>query len=330
MPLQIENPSRIQWGVVGLGHAGTRFAEGLQAVPGASLAAVWGRNPERTSAYARRFAVPVVCASLSELLAAPIDAVYVATLADSHSQICIQALAAGKHVMCEKPATLNVRQIEEVLGMAHRSGRLFMEAMKPPFYPLYRRLREHLAKDPIGRIGFVRAGHADSVRAPSYQVNLPEQGGGSLMAMGPYEAFLALDWLGLCKRVQTMGRLSATGVDNLALIQTEHEHGMAQLHAGLDLLSQGDAVLAAPGGCVFIHPHWWNPEHATIYYADQRIVNLNEPFTHGGFNYETEHFCELIRSGVKESPVISHELSLGMARLLQTARRELGVTFPGE
>jgi hypothetical protein len=148
--------------------------------------------------------------------------------------------------------------------------------------------------------------------------------------MGPYQAFLALDWLGDVRRVQTMGRLSAAGVDSLTLIQTEHEYGMAQLHAGLDLLSRGDALLCAPGGCVLIHPNWWNPGRASIWYADGRTVELDEPFTHGGFNYETDHFCELIRCGSKESPVISHALSLAMARLLETARRELGVRFPNE
>jgi predicted dehydrogenase len=299
-------------------------------VPGASLAAVYGRSLERTRVYAQRFAVPAVYVSFEELLAAAVDAIYVSTLPGTHAQICIEALNAGKHVMCEKPAALNTHQLEDVLEAARNSGSLFMEAMKPPFFPLYRKLREHLERDPIGQVGFVRAGHADSVRAPHYPVNLPEQAGGGLMAMGPYQAFLALDWLGGLRRVQTMGRLSAAGVDSLALIQTEHEHGIAQLHAGLDLLSRGDALLCAPSGCVLIHPNWWNPTRATIYYGDGRTVEFDEPFTHGGFNYETEHFCELIRKGAGESPVISHALSLNMARLLETARHELGVRFPDE
>ncbi len=330
MPTHDLSPRTICWGVAGPGRAATRFAEGLSAVRGASLGAAWGRNGERTSAYAERFGIPLVCDSLEQLVAARVDAIYVSTHLDSHSHICIEVLNAGKHVMCEKPAALNTRQLEGVLEAARRSGRLFMEAMKPPFFPLYRKLREHLKKDPIGQVGFVRAGHADSVRAPHYPVNLPEQGGGGLTAMGPYEAFLAVEWLGELKRVQTMGRLSKAGVDGLALLQTEHEHGMAQLHTGLDLLSRGDALLSAPGGYVLIHPNWWNPERATINYADGRIVELEEPYSHGGFNYETDHFCELIRSCASESPVISHALSLSMSRLLETARRELGVRFPGE
>jgi hypothetical protein len=157
-----------------------------------------------------------------------------------------------------------------------------------------------------------------------------ELGGGGILGIGPYEAFLALDWLGPLKRVQTMGRVGPTGGDSFALFQTEHEHGMAQLHTGIDLLSHGDAMLSGPQGYVLLHANWWNPSRATVHYRDGRKVELDEPYTSGGLNYETEHFCNLIRNGLRESPIITHELSLRMARLLEEARLALGVHFPGE
>ena len=325
-----ELPRLIRWGIIGPGRAAARFAQGLEAVEAATLNAVWGRNRERTQAFAARFGVPQASNSLEDLLAAEIDAVYVATHPDSHAEICLKALAAGKHVLCEKPATLNERQLVEVLATARRHDRLFMEAMKPPFFPLYQRLREHLKTDPIGPAGFVRAGHADATLPPDYPLHFPSLGGGSIMGIGPYEAFLALDWLGDLKRVQTMGRLNTAGVDAFALVQTEHEHGMAQLHTGLDLLSRGDALLCGPLGYATIHENWWNPTRATVRYNDKRIVEIHEPFIAGGFNYETAHFCTLLREGKRESPVITHTLSLGMARLLEAARTALGVRFPGE
>lgn len=320
----------IRWAIVGPGRAAARFAEGLRAVEGSELLAVWGRNPDKTRDFASRCAVSTIAPSFESLLATGIDAVYVATHPDTHADFCARALAAGKHVLCEKPATLNLRQLQTVLEAARRHDRLFMEAMKPPFFPLYRRLRAYLDADPIGPIGFVRAGHADGSLAPDYPLHFPELGGGGILGIGPYEAFLALDWLGPFKRVQTMGRLSPAGVDDFALLQTEHERGMAQLHTGLDLSSRGDALLSAPRGFVTIHENWWNPVRATIRYVEGRTVELHEPYESSGFNYETEHFCELVRQGRRESPAISHALSLGMARLLEEARTGLGVHFPGE
>src|ERR1017187_2685628 len=203
-------------------------------------------------------------------------------------------------------------------------------ARTPPFPRFYHRLRKHPKAEPIGPVGFIRAGHADSTLAPDYPLHFAELGGGGIMGIGPYEAFLALDWLGPLKRVQTMGRITAAGVDGFALIQTEHERGMSQLHTGLDLLSRGDALLSAPRGFVTIHENWWNPSRATIQYIDGRTVELDEPYAAGGFNYETAHFCDLIREGKRESPEITHALSLAMARLLEAARTALGVHFPGQ
>lgn len=320
----------VRWGLIGPGRAAARFAQGLAGVPGAELNALWGRNPEKTRAFAERFPVSLVAGDPESLFQAAIDAVYIATHPDTHAELSIRALRAGKHVFCEKPAALNVAQLESVLAVAREQGLLFMEAMKPPFFPLYRKLREHLQADPIGPIGFVRAGHCDASLPPDYPLHFPELGGGGILGIGPYEAFLALDWLGDLQRVQTMGRVSAAGVDNFALFQTEHVRGMAQLHTGLDLLSVGDALLSAPGGYVLLHANWWNPRRATVHYLGGREVHLDEPFEHGGFNYETEHFCALLRAGQLESPAITHHLSLGMARLLQEARYALGVRFPGE
>ena len=320
----------IRFGIIGPGRAAARFAHGLRAVGNVALVNVWGRNPDRARAYAEKFSVHTVAPTLSDLLSSDIDAVYVATHPDTHAEFCIQSVAAGKHVLCEKPAALSVLQLQSILAAARTHDRLFMEAMKPPFFPLYVKVREHLKQDPVGPIGFVRAGHCDSSIGPDYPLHFAELGGGGIMGIGPYEAFLALDWLGPLKRVQTMGRLSRAGVDNFAIFQTEHERGMAQLHTGIDLLSRGDALLCGPQGYVLIHANWWNPTHATVHYVDGRIIALHEPHTAGGFNYETAHFCDLIRHGLRESPVIPHSLSLGMARLLEEARKSLGVHFPGE
>ena len=96
-------PQHIRWGIAGPGRAAARFAQGLRAVPAASLDAVWGRTPERAQSFAHRFSVSRVCDTLEQLVAAAIDAIYVATHPDTHAAICLQALAAGKHVSAKSP-----------------------------------------------------------------------------------------------------------------------------------------------------------------------------------------------------------------------------------
>jgi scyllo-inositol 2-dehydrogenase (NADP+) len=202
--------------------------------------------------------------------------------------------------------------------------------MKPPFYPLYRALREHLATDPIGQVGLVRAGCSAANVPPDHPSFSFEHAGGALLDIGIYEMFLAVDWLGAPLEVQTLGRLGPTGVDTFASLNSQHERGIAQLFCGLDLHGKGDALLLAPGGHVTIHENWWNPARATIRYADGRVVQLDVPFEGGGLNYETAHFCELIRAGQLESPLMPHARSLQMIAMADAARAALGLRFAGE
>ncbi len=319
----------IRWGVIGAGDAAQRFAQGLTQVADTGLASVWTRRSVAADAFAAESGATAYD-SLAALLASPIDAVYIGTHPDSHRAYALKAIAAGKHVLCEKPSMLNERELDEVLRAADQRGLLFMEAMKPPFFPLYRRLREHLLHDPIGQVGFVRAGSSLADIPSDHPLFNIELGGGSLLGIATYEAFLALDWLGPLEGVDTVGCLGPTGIDIFASMQTQHRHGIAQLYSGLGLHGHGDALLVGPLGHVAIPAKWWNPSSATIRYLDGRVVELEEPFASSGFNYETEHFCRLLRKGLTESPMMTHEMSRQMMRILDRARASIGLVYPQE
>ncbi len=316
----------IRWGIIGCGRISHRFVQGLKAVPGAELVSVWSRRPASVNSFVEQYGGHA-CNTVEELFLSDIDAVYIATLPDSHTQYSIAALNSGKHVLCEKPAATNLKVLDTILETAKAKGLLFMEAMKPPFFPLYRRLKEYLLIDPMGEVGYIRAGSAVADCPPEHPNYSHELVGGSLMQIGIYEAFLAIDWLGGTKKVQALGRFGQTGIDMFSIFQSEHEHGYAQLYCGLDLHGKGDALIAGTLGHVTIHKNWWNPARATISYLDGRTVELDEPYTSGGLNYEIEHFCELIRQDKTESPIISHQISRQMIAMLDDAREQVGLKF---
>lgn len=302
---------------------------GLPEVPGNELSSVWSRRPETVTDFTGQYGGKA-CETVEELLASDIDAVYIATLPDSHADYSIAALKTGKHVLCEKPAATNLSILNSILEVARAKGLLFMEGMKPPFFPLYGRLKDHLLTDPIGNVGYVRAGSSVADISPDHPNFSYELVGGSLMQIGIYEAFLAIDWLGATKQVQALGRFSETGIDMFSIFQSEHKGGYAQLYCGMDLHGMGDALICGTKGNITIHKNWWNPARATINYLDGRVVELDEPYTAGGLNYEIEHFCGLINAGLTESPVISHDMSRQMISMLDAARAQIGLKFKGE
>ncbi|WP_218858963.1 Gfo/Idh/MocA family protein [Mucilaginibacter sp. E4BP6] len=202
----------IRWGIIGCGRIAHRFMQGLNVLPDCALVASWSRRPETVTAFVEQYG-GIACESIEELLASDINAVYIATLPDSHAGYSIAALNAGKHVLCEKPAAINLHILETILKVAKAKKLLFMEGMKPPFFPLYRRLKKHLLTDPIGDVGYVRAGSsvADiSLDHPNFSYDLA---GGATMGIGIYEAYLAIEWLGATKKVQAMGRFGDNKID---------------------------------------------------------------------------------------------------------------------
>jgi len=319
----------VRWGIIGCGAISERFMQGLSVVQNTEMVSAWSRRAESIASFCDKYGAKP-CSSVDELLASDIDAIYIATLPDSHSLYSIAALKAGKNVLCEKSACINLSNLEMVLHEAKNNKLLFMEAMKPPFFPLYKKLKAHLAEDPIGEIVYLRAGSSVVGVKPNHPSLSHELAGGSIMGIGVYEAFLAADWLGNAVAVQAMGNIGDTGVDTFSIFQTQHDIGFGQFYTGFEVYGKGDALICGKHGHITIHQNWWNPLSATIEYSDGRLVELHEPFSAGGLNYEIAHFCELLNKGQIESPIITHDLSRKMIDLLDKVRAQVGLKFKGE
>jgi predicted dehydrogenase len=123
-------------------------------VPGVVAAAVAAREPARAAAFARKHGIGKVHASYDDLLADPsIDAVYNPLPNGLHAEWTLKAIAAGKHVLCEKPFTANESEAREVAAAAVASGLVVMEAYHYRYHALADRM-QRIAHD--GRLGDIR------------------------------------------------------------------------------------------------------------------------------------------------------------------------------
>ena len=121
---------KIRWGIVGAGRIAKTFATDIEQAPHASLYAIAARKLPSAQAFADEFSIAHAYGSYAELFADPnVDAVYIATPHSHHKDQAIAALRAGKHVLCEKPATVTPAELEEVIAVATQERRYFMEAM---------------------------------------------------------------------------------------------------------------------------------------------------------------------------------------------------------
>jgi predicted dehydrogenase len=178
----------IRWGILGTAAIATsRFIPATGEARAARLVAIASRDAGKAKAVAGQFAIPRHYGSYEALLADPgIDAVYLPLPNHLHVEWAARALAAGKHVLCEKPLCLSAADVETLIAAREASGRHVEEAFSYRNHPQWTRIEEIVAG---GAIGVPRAAQGTLAKRfldPADIRNNPDQGGGALYDLGSY------------------------------------------------------------------------------------------------------------------------------------------------
>lgn len=170
----------VGWGVVGASNIAREWMiPAIKGQPESRVVAVTGGDPARVAAYAAAQGVPAA-ASLEALLADPaVDAVYVSSTNEQHHAQAMAAIAAGKHVLCEKPLALRLDDAREMVGAAAAAGLVFGTNHHLRNSVVHRTLREMVADGTIGQPLSVRVFHAVHLpeKLRGWRVNQPDGGG---------------------------------------------------------------------------------------------------------------------------------------------------------
>ena len=128
----------MNWGILATGTIARKFADTVNRMGGEEkLVAVASRSEEKAAAFANEFGIPGYYGSYEAMLKdAGVDAVYIATPNSMHYENCVMCLDAGKHVLCEKPFTIEASQAEKLYDYAAQKGLFIMEAFWIRFLPL--------------------------------------------------------------------------------------------------------------------------------------------------------------------------------------------------
>lgn len=176
----------ISWGFLGAGWiAKSALAPAVHAASNATLRAVASRNHER----AQGLSPHTVYERYEDLLADPtIDAVYINLANDQHCKWSVAAMAAGKHVLCEKPIALDFAQTQEMADAAKKYDRVLVEAVWSQWHPRFIRAVELIQAGDIGKLTGIDSSFCFTGNfTDNYRLD-PAMGGGSLLDVGVYQA----------------------------------------------------------------------------------------------------------------------------------------------
>lgn len=180
--------TNLSWGILGTASIARKaMLPALTAAEGCRVTAIASRDGARAQALARDFEVPRHFASYEALLAAPeIDAVYIPLPNHLHVPLTLKALAAGKHVLCEKPLALSLADARRVAEAARRADRFVAEAFMTRHHPQWQRAQALVRSGRIGQLTAVQALFSYANHDPANVRNQPEIGGGGLYDIGCY------------------------------------------------------------------------------------------------------------------------------------------------
>ena len=227
----------VRWGVLGAGAIAERaMLDAVGKAGGAELRAIASRDPKRAKRLAKAHGIPAVHATYDDLVADPeVDAVYVALANDAHAARSMDALSAGKHVLCEKPLALSAAEVDAMTAAAGAAGRLLVEAAWYRWHPRVR-LAERLIHEyeVLRDVRFVGAGFTfPGVPEGSYRLD-PALGGGALYDVGCYVVSAAVWAFGTPPReVSAKAEIGPTGVDLTATVHVTFDGGTAELRASI-------------------------------------------------------------------------------------------------
>lgn len=310
----------LRWGVVGTGDISDRLVADLLAIDGVVCGA-WGRTPERAGDFAARHGIPFATADRAALFARDdIDVVYIATPAHTHTEIALEALDAGAHVLVEKPIATSAADAELLFARADAAGLFLMEAMWMRFNSLHVEVIDRIAAGELGSVRSVRAGFGTPF-FPRPGKTRPEDGGSILRDRGIYPVTLAHWFLGAPDEVRARGSISQ-GVDLSGHAMLESADGaFAQLAwSGVEFLDLS-ASISGESGWITLDPMFWAGSDARVHAGSaERIFREPEAVRHprvgNGYGPMLDAVSAAIESGLREHPWHDAATTISITRTL--------------
>lgn len=332
----------LRWGILGTGNIARQFANGISGSQRGQLEAVGSRTIDSARAFAGANRISRSYGSYEEVLRhAQVDAIYVSLPNSMHHEWTLQALNAGKHVLCEKPMASNANQARQMFAAAEQNRRMLTEAFMYRSHPLTHAVCNSIAAGEIGELRLIRTSFcyrttriADNIRFD------PKLAGGGLMDVGCYcinfsRLFAAQEPV----EMHIAGHVHERGVDDMAAGTLSFPSGViASFTCGMSLQADNAAYLCGSEGYIEVPVPWKPASQGAIY----SIVRAAPPRMDGPpkrdlppreartidagkdlYALEADDFAASVLDGVP--PRVTRSETLGNMHILDELRNRLGM-----
>ena len=336
---------QINWGIIGSGSIANAFSYSIQAATNSKLTSIFGRNPKKVDAFADKFHIDAHHQLDDFISSEEIDAIYVATPHSEHFFYALEAIKNGKHVLCEKPFTMNAYESMILLDLANAKNIFLMEAFMYRTHPQTRNILDnlHFLSDAKSKIMIEASFGFKADVLATHRLRNPELGGGAILDVGCYPLTMAkliagqLQGLAFAepKSLLATGQLDETGVDlqsHAHLIFSDLIEAKISCAINEDLSNN----LVISNGKYAIHVP--DPWHCGQFQEGNSSIYLSTDGGHskeikciddtGLFAREIEHAAQCILESQIESKFICHAETQSNMFWLDKWRQEMKIDCP--
>ena len=306
----------VRWGLVSTARINRKTLAGAAESDRVEVVAVAARERARAEAYAREHGIERAYGSYDDLLSDPeVQAVYVSLPNGLHVEWAIHALAAGKHVLCEKPLTASPEEADRAFDVADTHGLVLSEAFMWRHHPQTAELVRLVSSGVLGRVRLVRASFSFRLTDEEDIRLSAELQGGSLMDVGCYcvSAIRLLAGEPVCVYGEQV--LGPTGVD-VAFTGTAvcADEVLAHFDCGFAMPYRASLEIAGEEGVAFLSDPWHATRPGIVARRGDDIVNVDVPEA-SSYRLQLENVGDAIRG---EAPLLlGREDAVAQARVLE-------------
>jgi predicted dehydrogenase len=323
---------RYKWGILAPGKMSAKFARGLKLLDNAELYAVGSRDLQRSELFAAEYGFKKAYGSYEELAGDnDVEIIYIASPHSHHYDHTMLCLRNRKAVICEKAFALNSREAVGMISEAEKQKVFLMEALWPPFQPIYVKTKEILLGGESGKVIHLdaRFGFQPPFDPTDRKFNL-DLGGGSLLDIGIYPVIDALYFMGVPDRVIAEASFTETGSeDSISIIFVYDDGRMATLYssfrtaAGIrcDLLCENGNLLFSRGRDM--------SQRLKVELNGKDSVEYSLIPEGMGYQFEAAEVMKCLDNGKLESDIVPLSFSLKLMNTLDRIRQAAGIVFPG-
>ena len=318
------------WVSAGCGVIANELAQAMEK-RGKKLDGVVNRTQEKAVAFAKKYGVQNVFTSFEEVCTDPaVDIIYISTPHNTHIQFLRKALAAGKHVLCEKSITLNSEELEEAMQLAKEHGVVLAEAMTIYHMPIYKELLKRVDAGDLGELRVIQMNFGSykeyDMKNRFFNRNLA---GGALLDIGVYALSFVRMFLSSCPdQIASQVKFAPTGVDEQAgILLMNPKKEMATVTLSLHAKQPKRGMLSFDKAYVEMYEYPSGQKAVITYTEDGHTEELRAGATADALVYEVE---DMERAIAGQPEVMKLNYTEDVMRMMTEIRKQWGLTYPEE